>query len=144
MTQPHEKLKSLGAKTEFNYQRPDPAVLEWFENPFADGELNRNGASLAIHIEAPEFTTLCPKTGQPDFGAIIIDYVPGERCLESKSLKLYLAGFRMFGEFHEAAVNRIANDLADLLDPVWLRVEGRFAPRGGITFRPVAEYGKKD
>ena len=139
-----KNLKSLGnAKTEHRYDKPDRSILEWFPNPFADGAKNRRGVSGTIHIEAPEFTTLCPKTGQPDFATIVIDYQPRERCLESKSLKLYLAGFRMFGEFHEACVNRIANDLVSLLEPGWLRVEGRFTARGGITFWPVAEYGEK-
>jgi len=94
----------------------------------------------AIHIEAPEFTSLCPITGQPDFATIVIDYIPIERCVESKSLKLYLGRFRQEGEFHEACVNRIANDLVDLLDPLYMKVEGRFTPRGGIPLWPTAEY----
>lgn len=141
----HKDLKSLGGgKTEFGYERPDPSILEWFPNPFSKDGLNPAGVSGTIHIEAPEFTTLCPKTGQPDFATIVVDYRPKERCVESKSLKLYLAGFRMFGEFHEACVNRIANDLVTLLDPAWLRVEGRFTARGGITFWPVAEFGERE
>ena len=79
-------------------------------------------------------------TGQPDFGTIIIDYQPDQLCVESKSLKIYLGSFRMHGEFHEASVNRICNDLVRLLSPAWLTVRGEFTPRGGIPFWPTAEY----
>ncbi len=134
-------LTSLGnSKTKYQYEKPDSSILECFENPFGDETVNRNNVHGTIHIEAPEFTCVCPITGQPDFGIIIVDYKPGKLALESKSLKLYLMGFRMFGTFHEAVVNRIANDLVTLLDPVWLKVEGRFAPRGGIAFHPKAKY----
>ena len=135
-----QHLAQLGAPTKYAYDNPDPAQLEWFPSPFADPSRNRNGVRGTIHIEAPEFTALCPITGQPDFATIVIDYVPNERCVESKSLKLYLGRFRQEGEFHEACVNRIANDLVDLLDPLHLKVEGRFTPRGGIPFWPTAEY----
>ncbi len=140
MSDSGKKLKNLGGKSQFRYDAPDAAILEWFENPFSDAVQNPNNVEGSIYIEAPEFTSLCPVTGQPDFGAIVIEYIPGKRCLESKSLKLYLGGFRMHGEFHEACVNRICNDLVALLNPVWLKVEGRFSPRGGIKFWPVAEY----
>ena len=129
-----------GNKTIYVYDDPDPSVLEWFPSPFADRARNPNWVKGSIHIEAPEFTTLCPITGQPDFATIVIDYIPGERCVESKSLKLYLGRFRQTGEFHEACVNRVANDLIDVLDPLYLKVEGRFTPRGGIPFWPTAEY----
>lgn len=137
MTQP---LSHLGQPTAYVYDNPDASVLEWFPSPFADPAQNRHGVLGTLHIEAPEFTSLCPITGQPDFATIVIDYTPHERCVESKSLKLYLGRFRQAGEFHEACVNRIANDLITLLDPQYLRVEGRFTPRGGIPFWPVAEY----
>ncbi|HEY9772944.1 MAG TPA: preQ(1) synthase [Planktothrix sp.] len=133
------ELKQLGKQTTYLYDDPDPAVLEAVPSPFAKAE-NRHGVVGSLHIEAPEFTCLCPITGQPDFATIVIDYVPRERCVESKSLKLYLGRFRQFGEFHEASVNRIANDLIDLLDPESLTVEGRFTPRGGIPLWPRAEY----
>ena len=133
-------LAQLGKQTTYVYDDPDPAVLEWFPNPFADRARNPNGVKGSIHIEAPEFTTLCPITGQPDFATIVIDYIPDERCVESKSLKLYLGRFRQAGEFHEACVNRIANDLINLLDPLYVKVEGRFTPRGGIPLWPTAEY----
>lgn len=141
----HENLKSLGeGSTSYTYDRPDPAVLEWFPSPFAIPEMNPAGVTGKIHIVCPEFTSLCPMTGQPDFATIVIDYIPGERCVESKSLKLYLCGFRNFGEFHESCVNRIANELITLLDPNWLKVEGQFTPRGGIPFWPTAEYTRPE
>lgn len=139
----HDHLKSLNAgATVYRHDHPDPGVLEAFDNPFAISEMNPVRAVGTLHIECPEFTCLCPMTGQPDFARIVIDYQPDERCLESKSLKLYLGSFRMFGEFHEACVNRICNDLVRLLDPVWLTVRGEFTPRGGIPFWPTAEYRK--
>jgi 7-cyano-7-deazaguanine reductase len=134
-----QELKHLGKPTTYVYDDPDPAVLESVPSPFAQSE-NRNSVIGSIHIEIPEFTCLCPITGQPDFATIVIDYVPRERCVESKSLKLYLGRFRQFKEFHEGSVNRIANDLIDLLDPERLTVEGRFTPRGGIPLWPKAEY----
>lgn len=137
-TQPPE-LRALAPKT-YDHENPDAAVLEYFPSPFADREQNPHGVVGTLHIEAPEFTCICPITGQPDFATIVIDYLPRGRCVESKSLKLYLGRFRQTGTFHEACVNRIANDLVGLLDPETLTVEGRFTPRGGIPFWPRAEY----
>jgi len=140
----HAGLKALGVgKTPYRYDRPDAALLESFPCPFAMPEANPAGAVGTIHIECPEFTCLCPLTGQPDFARIVIDYQPDQRCVESKSLKLYLGSFRMHGEFHEASVNRICNDLVRLLDPLWLKVRGEFTPRGGIPFWPTAEFNRK-
>ena len=137
----HENLKSLGAgATAYRYDQPDPALLESFPSPFAQADMNPAGAVGTLHIECPEFTCLCPMTGQPDFAKIVIDYQPDQLCVESKSLKLYLGSFRMHGEFHEASVNRICNDLVRLLSPAWLMVRGEFTPRGGIPFWPTAEY----
>ena len=131
----HENLKKLGeGKTSYSYDKPAPELLEFFESPF-DPEFKG-----VVNIVAPEFTSLCPKTGQPDFATIVIDYEPDHRCVESKSLKLYLGSFRMHGEFHESCVNRIAKDLINLLEPKTMRVEGRFTPRGGIPFWPVVEW----
>ena len=132
-------LKALGSQgTRYEYSEPDAGLLEFFVSPlkqdgFFTGEVN---------IRCPEFTSLCPKTGQPDFATIIIDYRPQGKCVESKSLKLYLGSFRMHGEFHESCVQRIADDLIKLLDPKWLRVKGEFTPRGGIPFWPTVEYYK--
>ncbi len=140
----HEHLKALGTGgTKYTFDRPSPDLLECFPNPFASPEMNPAGVAGKIHIVCPEFTSLCPMTGQPDFATIVIDYIPNERCLESKSLKLYLFSFRNHGEFHESCVNRIANDLIRLLDPLWIKVEGQFTPRGGIPFWPSAEYTRK-
>jgi 7-cyano-7-deazaguanine reductase len=140
----HENLKSLGAgATAYRYDQPDSALLESFPSPFARPDMNPAGAVGTLHIECPEFTCLCPMTGQPDFAKIVIDYEPDKLCVESKSLKLYLGSFRMHGEFHEASVNRICNDLVLLLAPAWLTVRGEFTPRGSIPFWPTAEYRKK-
>ena len=134
------ELKQLGKPTTYVYDDPSPSVLEHVPSPFADRANNPNSVVGSLHIEAPEFTCLCPITGQPDFATIVIDYVPNKLCVESKSLKLYLGRFRQFREFHEACVNRIANDLVNLLDPESLTVEGRFTPRGGIPLWPKADY----
>lgn len=138
------ELKNLGKKTEYIYTNPCADVLEHVPNPFFDASQNINEVKGTVHIEAAEFTSLCPITGQPDFATIVIDYIPRERLVESKSLKLYLGRFRQFGEFHESCVNRIANDLISLLDPQHLKVEGRFTARGGIAIWPVAEYERKN
>jgi 7-cyano-7-deazaguanine reductase len=141
----HQDLKSLGesATTNYKFDRPDPSLLEYFPSPFSVAVLNTNQVSGSLHIVSSEFTSLCPKTGQPDFATIVLDYIPNDRCVESKSYKLYLGSYRNFGEFHESCVNRIANDLINLLKPRWLRVQGQFTPRGGIPFWPTAEYGTK-
>ena len=137
----HDGLKKLGeGKTTYLYEGPNSSILETFPNPFSSNELNPAKVSGSIKIVAPEFTSLCPKTGQPDFATIVIEYKPREVCVESKSLKLYLGAFRNMGEFHESCVNRIANDLIHVLNPYYLRVEGQFTPRGGIPFWPTATY----
>ncbi len=138
----HADLKELGksADTHYQYAEPCPQLLERFANPFSIDEMNTNGVKGTINIIAPEFTSLCPKTGQPDFATIVIDYEPAIWCVESKSLKMYLGSFRNHGEFHEACVNRICNDLVDLLQPLSIKVQGQFTPRGGIPFWPTAEY----
>lgn len=136
-------VKALGeGATRYNYDAPDASLLESFPNPSADRGLNPANGFMRLHIECPEFTSLCPKTGQPDFAKIIIDYQPREKCVESKSLKLYLGSFRNHGEFHEACVNRIGNDLVALLDPQQLAVQGEFTPRGGIPFWPIFSYSR--
>ncbi len=140
MTETVTELKHLGNKSAFIYDDPDQSILEWVPNAFGDPKRNTNNVRGTVHIEAPEFTSLCPITGQPDFGIIVIDYEPHMRCVESKSLKLYLGAFRQLGEFQENIVNRIANDLVTLLAPKYLKVEGKFTPRGGIALYPAAEY----
>lgn len=108
-----------------------PAMLETFENKHPERE-------YVVTFDCPEFTTLCPKTGQPDFGHIYISYIPRHRMVESKSLKLYLFSFRNHGDFHEDVVNIILNDLWDLMDPKYIEVKGIFMPRGGISIYPFA------
>lgn len=135
-------LKTLGTDTDYAFNGPHPELLEKFRSPFFDN--NPCGADSTIAIRSPEFTSLCPKTGQPDFATIIVKYGPGEWCVESKSFKLYLMSFRNAGEFHEACVNRMCNDLVALLNPRWLTVKGEFTPRGGIPFWPTAMYTRPD
>ncbi len=139
------ELEALGSvNTTYEYDKVNKGLLEKFKSPFwmEDGksEFNPNGAGGGIVIKAPEFTSLCPKTGQPDFATIIIDYTPREWCVESKSLKLYLGSFRNVGEFHESCVCRIINDLIDLLAPYKIGIQGQFTPRGGIPFWPSASW----
>lgn len=112
----------------------DPCLLEAFENKHRDNE-------YVVTLDCPEFTTLCPKTGQPDFGHIVISYIPRERMVESKSLKLYLFSFRNHGDFHEDVVNIIMKDLIKLMDPKYIEVKGYFMPRGGISIHPFANAG---
>lgn len=112
---------------------PARAVLESFPNP-------RPGRDYRIEFDCPEFTSICPITGQPDFGHIEIDYVPGARCVESKALKLYLFAYRNQGAFHETVVNRILDDLVKAIRPRRARVTGRFRPRGGIAITVEAVY----
>ena len=96
-----------------------------------------------VTFDCPEFTTLCPITGQPDFATIRIDYIPDTKMVESKSLKLYLFSFRNHGAFHEDCVNVIMKDLIRLMDPKYIEVTGIFTPRGGISIYPYTNYGRK-
>ena len=107
--------------------------IELFENPCP-------GRDYRITIKCPEFTSVCPKTGQPDFGEIIIEYCPDELCMELKSLKFYMQSYRNKGIFYEALTNDILDDLAGECKPRWMKVTSRFTPRGGITTEVVAEY----
>lgn len=112
-----------------------PEVLESFPN-------KHPGNDYFVKFNCPEFTSLCPMTGQPDFATIYISYVPDERLVESKSLKLYLFSFRNHGDFHEDCVNIIMKDLIKLLEPKYIEVWGKFLPRGGLSIDPYANYGK--
>lgn len=142
-------LKSLGsAATEYKTAGADAGLLERFESSFGKfqpkniDDATVGGYDNSVLITAPEFTSLCPKTGQPDFATIVIRYRPRDWLVESKSLKLYLGSFRQVGEFHESCVAKIARDLIDLLDPDFLEVEGQFTPRGGIPFWPRVRYSR--
>lgn len=122
-----------------NVTYPDqynPGLLESFANRYLDRD-------YFVKFNCPEFTTLCPMTGQPDFATIYISYVPAERLVESKSLKLYLFSFRNHGDFHEDCVNTIMNDLIKLLEPKYIEVWGKFTPRGGISIDPYCNQGKE-
>ena len=127
-------LGNQGVKYPTDY---NPDILETFENKHQDNE-------YVVNFDCPEFTTLCPKTGQPDFGHIYIAYIPRERMVESKSLKLYLFSFRNHGDFHEDCVNIIMKDLWKLMDPKYIEVRGIFMPRGGISIYPFANMGDSD
>ena len=129
-----EGLGALGHKTVYadNYA---PEVLETFEN-------QHPGHDYWVRFNCPEFTSLCPITGQPDFAEIRISYIPDVKMVESKSLKLYLFSFRNHGDFHEDCVNTIMKDLRDLMDPKYIEVTGFFTPRGGISIYPYANWGR--
>ena len=127
-------LKALGRKTALP-AAPHAARLERVPNPHKD-------ANYVARFSAPEFTCLCPVTGQPDFAHLVIDYVPRLWLVESKSLKLYLASFRNYGAFHEDCTLRIGKDLAALLKPRWLRIGGYFFPRGGMPIDVFWQMGK--
>ena len=134
MDRKQENLKALGRETEYlNHYAPE--VLETFEN-------KHQGNDYWVQFNCPEFTSLCPITGQPDFAEIKIMYIPDKRMVESKSLKLYLFSFRNNGDFHEDCVNIIMKDLVRLMDPKYIEVIGLFTPRGGISIYPFANYGK--
>lgn len=127
----------LGNKGTVYSKDYDPSVLETFPNKHPDND-------YFVKFNCPEFTSLCPITGQPDFATIYISYVPNERMVESKSLKLYLFSFRDHGDFHEDCVNIIMKDLIKLMDPKYIEVWGKFLPRGGISIDPYCNYGMKD
>ena len=134
MDRKKDNLQQLGHEVAY----PDdytPGVLEAFENQHPEHD-------YWVEFLCPEFTTLCPITGQPDFGEIRISYIPGQRMVESKSLKLYLFSFRNHGDFHEDCVNIIMKDLIRLMDPKYIEVTGFFVPRGGISIHPYANYGR--
>ena len=127
-------LGNQGTKYDYTY---NPTILEAFDNKHPENE-------YIVRLDCPEFTSLCPVTGQPDFGHIIINYIPRTRMVESKSLKLYLFSFRNRGDFHEDCVNIIMKDLIKLMDPKYIEVIGLFNPRGGIAIKPFANYGDSE
>ncbi|MCR4854429.1 MAG: preQ(1) synthase [Prevotella sp.] len=133
-TRKDEGLKALGGASNYadNYT---PEVLETFQNQHPDND-------YWVQFNCPEFTTLCPITGQPDFAELRILYIPDQRMVESKSLKLYLFSFRNHGDFHEDCVNIIMKDLIRLMDPKYIEVKGLFTPRGGISIHPYVNYGR--
>ncbi|MBR7027246.1 MAG: NADPH-dependent 7-cyano-7-deazaguanine reductase QueF [Bacteroidales bacterium] len=130
-----EGLSALSHSTPITITEYTPQVLESFSN-------QHPGNDYWVRFNCPEFTTLCPITGQPDFAEIRISYIPDERMVESKSLKLYLFSFRNHGGFHEDTVNVIMKDLIALMDPKYIEVLGIFTPRGGISIYPYANYAR--
>ena len=124
MTSAYDDLTQLGRPARMPAS-PEEAVLERVANPRAD-------AQYLVRFTMPEFTSLCPLTGQPDFAHLVIDYVPRDWIVESKSLKLFLNSFRNHGAFHEACTMEVARRIVDVLDPVWLRIGGYWFPRGGM------------
>src|SRR5690606_13749940 len=129
----YSDLKQLGSNASIP-QNPEDAVLERVVNPQA-------GTAYCVRFTAPEFTSLCPMTGQPDFAHLVIDYVPGQWLVESKSLKLFLFSFRNHGAFHEDCTVTIGKRLVELLEPEWLRIGGYWYPRGGIPIDVFFQTG---
>lgn len=128
-------ITHLGSKeVSYNYEY-EPGLLERFVN-------KHPGNDYFVKFNCPEFTSLCPMTGQPDFATIYISYVPDEYLIESKSLKLYLFSFRNHGDFHEDCMNIIMKDFIKLIDPKYIEVWGKFTPRGGISIDPYCNHGK--
>lgn len=134
MNRENEGLTLLGSKSKYETDYA-PQVLERFEN-------RHIGNDYFVKFNCPEFTSLCPITGQPDFATIYISYIPDKWMVESKSLKLYLFSFRNHGDFHEDCMNIIMKDLIKLMEPRYIEVWGKFTPRGGISIDPYCNYGK--
>jgi 7-cyano-7-deazaguanine reductase len=114
---------------------PEDAILETFDNPHP-------GVKYVVRLTCPEFTTLCPITGQPDFAHLVVDYIPDEQLIESKSFKLFMASFRNQGTFHEGCTVEIAKRLEDAMAPLWLRIGGYWYPRGGIPIDVFYQSGE--
>lgn len=131
-------LENLGKRVEYDTSGINPLVLETFGNPMAPG------STIAMQMDHAEFTSLCPVTGQPDYGKIFVSYEPDLLCVESKSYKMYLMGFRNARIFHEAVAQRICDDLVAAVRPKSMLVRFDAAPRGGIAFIPTAVYVRRD
>lgn len=132
-----EGLQNLGSRNTNYATDYAPEVLETFDNKHPDND-------YFVKFNCPEFTSLCPITGQPDFATIYISYIPDKKMVESKSLKLYLFSFRNHGDFHEDCVNIIMKDLIRLMNPKYIEVWGKFLPRGGISIDPYCNYGRPE
>ena len=128
------ELKNLGKQIDYTFDYK-PEILEAIPN-------KNSARNYFVNLNCEEFTCVCPVTHQPDFAALKIRYIPDEKLVESKSLKLYLTSFRNVGIFHEEVVNRIADDLIKLLQPRYLEIEGNFKVRGGISIEPFVNYGR--
>ena len=141
-----DDLEALGSgNSGFDPANAEPAdarFLEVFPNPMAQ-VTGKATIQFGGYEDPKEFTSLCPKTGQPDFARIVLEYIPDKSCIESKSWKLYLGSFRDAQEFHEACVARIMRDVVEVCDPIWARVTGQFTPRGGISINPEMVYDRE-
>jgi 7-cyano-7-deazaguanine reductase len=132
----NEDLTLLGSATTEYPASPEEAILETFDNKFPERDYQ-------VKFDCPEFTSVCPKTKQPDFAHIVIEYTPDLKCIESKALKLYLFSFRNTGMFHESIVNKILSDLVVTCDPRSMTVTGYMNARGGISIVAIASYDKR-
>lgn len=127
-------LTKLGSqKTEYKLDSPSAGILETFDNKYPDRDYR-------VQLVFPEWTSLCPRTKQPDFATIIVDYIPNRKCVESKSLKLYFFAYRNYGAFMESITNRVLEDLVLVCSPRWMKVTGKFNARGGTFINVEAEY----
>ncbi len=138
MSRTNNEMKDLSLLGNKKIEYPTdyaPKMLESFDNKHPEND-------YFVKFNCPEFTSLCPITGQPDFATITISYVPDSKMVESKSLKLYLFSFRNHGDFHEDCMNIIMKDLIKLMDPKYIEVWGHFTPRGGISIDPYCNYGR--
>ncbi len=134
---PMEGITKLGdQKTKYVYDNPTPDILETFPNPKPERD-------YVTEFVFGEMSSLCPKTGQPDFATITIRYIADERCIETKSLKLYFLAYRQYGAFMEAVCNKILDDLVSVCNPRWMQVVGNFNARGGTFINVEAEAGKR-
>ncbi|MFS0574920.1 preQ(1) synthase [Sporosarcina sp. 179-K 3D1 HS] len=130
-----QHLTLLGNQNTNYLYEYNPSILEAVDNVHSDRD-------FFVKFNCPEFTSLCPMTGQPDFATMYISFIPDKKLVESKALKLYLFSFRNHGDFHEDCVNIIMNDLISLIDPRYIEVWGKFTPRGGLSIDPYCNYGK--
>lgn len=137
MNEKTDRLSLLGNQAVKYPTKYSPEILETFENRHPD-------LDYMVKLNCPEFTSLCPITSQPDFAAIYINYIPDRLMIESKSLKVYLFSFRNHGDFHENCVNLILKDLRERMNPRFIEVQGKFAPRGGISIDPYTAWGRPD
>ncbi|GAB7023140.1 preQ(1) synthase [Salidesulfovibrio brasiliensis] len=133
----HLKTLGQGGQTGYRLDSPGPDILEAFPN-------NHPDRPYVVSIEFPEYTSLCPVTGQPDFATIVLEYVPDQKIVESKSFKLYMFAYRNHQSFMETITNTMLDDFVAVLDPHWCRVKGLFVPRGGTRLHVFAEHFKKD
>jgi 7-cyano-7-deazaguanine reductase len=129
-------LTLLGSSEAAFPKSPQQAKIETFPNPKPDRDYR-------IRLDCPDFTSLCPVTGQPDFAEIVVEYVPGKLCVETKSVKLYLSSYRNVHSFNEQVINHILDDLVKVCQPRRMTIEGRFAPRGGLSLTVVAEHSSR-